>query len=155
MKDVHCTACPTVPRHVAAVNSLADAGMYFFDYGNAFLLEARRAGADVSRKGQVRGQVLSPVSSIVSSAVSSIVSSAVSSIVSSAVSSIVSSAVSSAVSSIVSYVVLWLVSGPDTINDTGDATSAYRSPHLPLPDSREGAGDPSPAPSFRKGQVRA
>ena len=28
--------------------------MYFFDYGNAFLLEARRAGADVSKKGQVR-----------------------------------------------------------------------------------------------------
>ena len=28
-------------------------GMYFFDYGNAFLLEARRAGADVSKKGQV------------------------------------------------------------------------------------------------------
>ena len=25
--------------------------MYFFDYGNAFLLEARRAGADVSKPG--------------------------------------------------------------------------------------------------------
>ena len=34
-------------RHVAAVNRLADRGMYFFDYGNAFLLEASRAGADV------------------------------------------------------------------------------------------------------------
>jgi len=38
-------------RHVVAVNKLADAGMYFFDYGNAFLLEARRAGADVSKAG--------------------------------------------------------------------------------------------------------
>lgn len=35
-------------RHVAAVNRLADKGMYFFDYGNAFLLEASRAGADVN-----------------------------------------------------------------------------------------------------------
>ncbi len=34
-------------RHAAAVNRLADKGMYFFDYGNAFLLEASRAGADV------------------------------------------------------------------------------------------------------------
>ena len=34
-------------RHVAAINRLADRGMYFFDYGNAFLLEASRAGADV------------------------------------------------------------------------------------------------------------
>jgi len=34
-------------RHVAAVNVLAGRGMYFFDYGNAFLLESSRAGADV------------------------------------------------------------------------------------------------------------
>ena len=34
-------------RHVAAINRLADRGMYFFDYGNAFLLESSRAGADV------------------------------------------------------------------------------------------------------------
>jgi urocanate hydratase len=34
-------------RHVAAINKLADAGMYFWDYGNAFLLESRRAGAEV------------------------------------------------------------------------------------------------------------
>ena len=34
-------------RHVAAVNRLADRGMYFFDYGNAFLLESSRSGADV------------------------------------------------------------------------------------------------------------
>ncbi|MEX1132435.1 MAG: urocanate hydratase [Flavobacteriales bacterium] len=37
----------TLRRHVTAVNKLADQGMYFFDYGNAFLLEAGRAGADV------------------------------------------------------------------------------------------------------------
>ena len=34
-------------RHAAAIGRLADRGMYFFDYGNAFLLEASRAGADV------------------------------------------------------------------------------------------------------------
>ena len=34
-------------RHVAAINQLAAKGMYFFDYGNAFLLESSRAGADV------------------------------------------------------------------------------------------------------------
>lgn len=34
-------------RHAAAVNRHAAKGMYFFDYGNAFLLEASRAGAEV------------------------------------------------------------------------------------------------------------
>ena len=34
-------------RQVAAINRLADQGMYFFDYGYDFLLEASRAGADV------------------------------------------------------------------------------------------------------------
>jgi len=34
-------------RHASAVNSLVDKGAYFWDYGNAFLLEASRAGADV------------------------------------------------------------------------------------------------------------
>ena len=34
-------------RHVAAINKLAAKGMYFFDYGNAFLLESSRAGADI------------------------------------------------------------------------------------------------------------
>jgi urocanate hydratase len=34
-------------RQVAAINNLAAKGMYFWDYGNAFLLEAGRAGADV------------------------------------------------------------------------------------------------------------
>ena len=36
-------------RQVAAINKLAARGMYFFDYGNAFLLEASRAGADVMK----------------------------------------------------------------------------------------------------------
>lgn len=34
-------------RQVAAINKLADKGMYFFDYGNAFLLESGRAKADI------------------------------------------------------------------------------------------------------------
>ncbi len=34
-------------RQVAAINKLSAEGMYFFDYGNAFLLESSRAGADV------------------------------------------------------------------------------------------------------------
>ena len=34
-------------RQVAAINTLCDRGMHFWDYGNAFLLEASRAGADV------------------------------------------------------------------------------------------------------------
>lgn len=34
-------------RQVAAINKLTSAGMYFFDYGNAFLLESSRAGADI------------------------------------------------------------------------------------------------------------
>jgi len=34
-------------RQVAAINKLSANGMYFFDYGNAFLLESSRAGADI------------------------------------------------------------------------------------------------------------
>ncbi len=34
-------------RQVKAINTLTGNGMYFFDYGNAFLLEASRAGADI------------------------------------------------------------------------------------------------------------
>ena len=34
-------------RHVGAINRHTASGTYFFDYGNAFLLEASRAGADV------------------------------------------------------------------------------------------------------------
>jgi urocanate hydratase len=36
-------------RQVAAINKMTDNGMYFWDYGNAFLLEAGRAGADVMK----------------------------------------------------------------------------------------------------------
>lgn len=38
-------------RQVDAINKLTDRGMYFFDYGNAFLLEASRAGAAVTGEG--------------------------------------------------------------------------------------------------------
>ena len=38
-------------RQVAAINALTARGMYFFDYGNAFLLESSRAGADVMADG--------------------------------------------------------------------------------------------------------
>jgi urocanate hydratase len=37
----------TLVRHANAVNTIHNKGMYFFDYGNAFLLEAGRAGADI------------------------------------------------------------------------------------------------------------
>lgn len=40
-------------RHAAAVNKLADQGMYFFDYGNAFLLESSRAGAQVMAENNI------------------------------------------------------------------------------------------------------
>merc|ERR1711884_108671 len=40
----------SIVRQVTAINKLSDAGLFFWDYGNAFLLEARRAGADVSPK---------------------------------------------------------------------------------------------------------
>ncbi len=36
-------------RQVAAINKLTARGMYFFDYGNAFLLESGRAGADIMK----------------------------------------------------------------------------------------------------------
>jgi urocanate hydratase len=37
----------TLKRHASAINKHTDKGTYFFDYGNAFLLEASRAGGDV------------------------------------------------------------------------------------------------------------
>ena len=37
----------SLKRHVSAINELSEKGMYFFDYGNAFLLEASRAHADI------------------------------------------------------------------------------------------------------------
>uniref|UniRef100_A0AAY5EGX0 Urocanate hydratase n=1 Tax=Electrophorus electricus TaxID=8005 RepID=A0AAY5EGX0_ELEEL len=38
-------------RQVAAINKLSEEGMFFWDYGNAFLLEAKRAGAEVEKSG--------------------------------------------------------------------------------------------------------
>lgn len=40
----------TLVRHANAINTLNKQGMYFFDYGNAFLLEAGRAGADIYKE---------------------------------------------------------------------------------------------------------
>lgn len=40
----------SLKRQVAAINQLSKGGMYFWDYGNAFLLEAKRAGAAVIDK---------------------------------------------------------------------------------------------------------
>ncbi|XP_072106676.1 urocanate hydratase isoform X1 [Mobula birostris] len=36
-------------RQVTAISRLSEKGMFFWDYGNAFLLEAKRAGADVEK----------------------------------------------------------------------------------------------------------
>jgi len=45
----------SLKRQVNAINTLSKRGMYFFDYGNAFLLESGRAGADIFRAdGQFR-----------------------------------------------------------------------------------------------------
>ena len=41
----------TLVRHINAINTLTEKGMYFFDYGNAFLLEVSRAGGDVFAPG--------------------------------------------------------------------------------------------------------
>ena len=41
-------------RQVAAINRLADKGMYFFDYGNAFMLQSERAGADIMNGDKFR-----------------------------------------------------------------------------------------------------
>lgn len=43
----------TLIRHAAAVNKHTAKGTYFFDYGNAFLLEASRAGADVMAENHI------------------------------------------------------------------------------------------------------
>ncbi|WMI69018.1 urocanate hydratase [Mangrovimonas sp. YM274] len=40
-------------RHAAAINKHTVKGTYFFDYGNAFLLEASRAGADVMAENKI------------------------------------------------------------------------------------------------------
>ena len=43
----------TLKRHVAAINKHTAKGTYFFDYGNAFLLEASRAGANIMAENNI------------------------------------------------------------------------------------------------------
>ena len=43
----------TLRRHAKSINNHTKKGTYFFDYGNAFLLEASRAGADVMAKNKI------------------------------------------------------------------------------------------------------
>ncbi|WP_243470974.1 urocanate hydratase [Winogradskyella sp. MH6] len=43
-------------RHAKAINKHTEKGTYFFDYGNAFLLEASRAGADVMAENPTIGR---------------------------------------------------------------------------------------------------
>ncbi|MES2544845.1 MAG: urocanate hydratase [Bacteroidota bacterium] len=43
----------TLRRHTSAINKHTAKGTYFFDYGNAFLLEASRAGADIMAKNGI------------------------------------------------------------------------------------------------------
>ena len=43
----------TLRRHAAAINKHTEKGTYFFDYGNAFLLEASRAGANVMAENHI------------------------------------------------------------------------------------------------------
>ena len=46
----------TLRQHAAAINKHTERGTYFFDYGNAFLLEASRAGADVMAENPTLGR---------------------------------------------------------------------------------------------------
>lgn len=46
----------TLRRHAAAINKHTAKGTYFFDYGNAFLLESSRAGADVMNEHPTLGR---------------------------------------------------------------------------------------------------
>ena len=43
----------TLRRHTTAINKHTSKGTYFFDYGNAFLLEASRAGADIMAENHI------------------------------------------------------------------------------------------------------
>ena len=43
-------------RHAAAINKHTEKGTYFFDYGNAFLLECSRAGADILAENPTLGR---------------------------------------------------------------------------------------------------
>jgi len=50
------TVQESLRRHAAAINKHTEKGTYFFDYGNAFLLEASRAGADVMAENPSLGR---------------------------------------------------------------------------------------------------
>lgn len=52
-------------RHVLAINAHTEKGTYFFDYGNAFLLESSRAGAEVMAEDGIRFRYPSYVQDIV------------------------------------------------------------------------------------------
>ncbi len=54
----------SLKRHAAAINAHAAKGTYFFDYGNAFLLEASRAGADVMADDKINFKYSSYVQDI-------------------------------------------------------------------------------------------
>ncbi|XP_039074469.1 urocanate hydratase isoform X1 [Hyaena hyaena] len=47
-------------RQVSAINRLAEENFFFWDYGNAFLLEAQRAGADVEKEGATKTEFRYP-----------------------------------------------------------------------------------------------
>jgi urocanate hydratase len=51
MHEIHAT----LKRHVLAINEMVKRGMYFWDYGNAFLKEAGEAGADIFDKTKPSG----------------------------------------------------------------------------------------------------
>ena len=55
----------TLRRHVIAINKHTAKGTYFFDYGNAFLLEASRAGADIMAENGIDFRYKSYVQDIV------------------------------------------------------------------------------------------
>ncbi len=54
----------TLRRHVSAINKHTAKGTYFFDYGNAFLLEASRAGADIMSENGINFKYSSYVQDI-------------------------------------------------------------------------------------------
>ncbi|XP_061474403.1 urocanate hydratase [Rhineura floridana] len=56
----HTLVQESLRRQVTAINKLSDQGMFFWDYGNAFLLEAQRAGADVEKRGASKSEFRYP-----------------------------------------------------------------------------------------------
>uniref|UniRef100_A0A452QMQ6 Urocanate hydratase n=1 Tax=Ursus americanus TaxID=9643 RepID=A0A452QMQ6_URSAM len=58
--DHELLASCSLRRQVSAINRLAKENFFFWDYGNAFLLEAQRAGADVEKKGANRTEFRYP-----------------------------------------------------------------------------------------------